>query len=632
MNYWDKVLHRRIARRRALLTTGSAGLGAAFLAACGDDDDDAAGSPTSSPATNTPASSSATGASTPSASPASSGSTGAATGAGGLRAGKPTDETAKAIPGGTFKWIALRDPNGNFEPHTSGGGSFSVVQYTYNTLFRVVPGLLDFPDGEVVGDLAESFEMSPDKLTLTLKVNHNAHFAPVDPVNGRALDAQDIMFSWNRFSELSPRRGLYLNDVAPTAPIASMEAPDDSTVVIHLAKPYAIIYSLLTGQFAGDLYIGPKEAADTDKLDLAHTALGTGAFYVSEHRPSIGFTYKKNPAFHGGDKTPFVDQIDMPVIQEYAAAMAQFRAGEVYQYGVNQEDIFQTLEDVPDLVLNEAKTTASSFRLIFGVAPTSVFHDERVRQAWMLTHDRDLWLDAFNNVDSFESKGLNVERAWECAVQYDTWKGWYLDPQSSEFGPSSKFFKQDVAEAKKLLDAAGFPEGVTTKVNEIKSGSDFGSPSYFRGLELSLAMVDDSGLFKYERVQHAYRNEFLPQFVLQTQGMWDDMAYMIAGFQGDPVTIAHTFYHPDGQFSEGTDDEIAGFIESAQSEFDGEKRKALMLDLQRHEGKTVFFPRMASSTGFELHWPILRNWGTFLNGDGRELTKLFLDPSQAPGA
>src|SRR5664279_4425549 len=36
--YWDRVTKSRIGRRRLLVTTGSAGLGAAFLAACGGSD------------------------------------------------------------------------------------------------------------------------------------------------------------------------------------------------------------------------------------------------------------------------------------------------------------------------------------------------------------------------------------------------------------------------------------------------------------------------------------------------------------------------------------------------------------------------------------------------------------------
>jgi hypothetical protein len=40
----------------------------------------------------------------------------------------------------------------------------------------------------------ESWEFTPDQLQLTLKM-HPGHFAPLPPVNGRAVDAQDVVFS-----------------------------------------------------------------------------------------------------------------------------------------------------------------------------------------------------------------------------------------------------------------------------------------------------------------------------------------------------------------------------------------------------------------------------------------------------
>ena len=43
-NYWNKVLDKRITRRRAIAATGVTAGAAAFLAACGGGDDDSGGS------------------------------------------------------------------------------------------------------------------------------------------------------------------------------------------------------------------------------------------------------------------------------------------------------------------------------------------------------------------------------------------------------------------------------------------------------------------------------------------------------------------------------------------------------------------------------------------------------------
>ena len=45
----------------------------------------------------------------------------------------------------------------------------------------------------------------------------------------------------------------------------------------------------------------------------------------------------------------------------------------------------------------------------------------------------------------------------------DIFKGWGLDPKGKDIGPNGQFFKHDIAEAKKLLAAAGFASGTSYK-------------------------------------------------------------------------------------------------------------------------------------------------------------------------
>ena len=46
------------------------------------------------------------------------------------------------------------------------------------------------------------------------------------PVNGRVLDAQDVIFSWDRFSKSGSDRASLANAVNPNAPILSVTSPD----------------------------------------------------------------------------------------------------------------------------------------------------------------------------------------------------------------------------------------------------------------------------------------------------------------------------------------------------------------------------------------------------------------------
>ena len=94
------------------------------------------------------------------------------------------------------------------------------------------------------------------------------------------------------------------------------------------------------------------------------------------------------------------------------------------------------------------------------MANDSPFRDERLRQAWVLTWDRELYLDTVFNADKFSAGGVPVDIVNESGLQANTYAGWLLDPQGKDFGPNAKYFKKDLAEAKKLVVAAGFASGV----------------------------------------------------------------------------------------------------------------------------------------------------------------------------
>ena len=60
----------------------------------------------------------------------------------------------------------------------AGGGHVGLLAMTYSNLFRVSDGHKERTKGEIVGDLAQSWEFSPDQLQLTVKLHPEAHFAP----------------------------------------------------------------------------------------------------------------------------------------------------------------------------------------------------------------------------------------------------------------------------------------------------------------------------------------------------------------------------------------------------------------------------------------------------------------------
>ncbi len=108
----------------------------------------------------------------------------------------------------------------------------------------------------------------------------------------------------------------------------------------------------------------------------------------------------------------------------------------------------------------------------FGMGAEGPWKDARMRQAVQYSWDRDLFIDVFFATDKLEAVGIPDNRRWNTAIpcggpgSYMFFPGMWLDPQSSDFGENAKYFtlgsreRQHLAEAKKLISAAGFPNGI----------------------------------------------------------------------------------------------------------------------------------------------------------------------------
>jgi ABC-type transport system substrate-binding protein len=297
-----------------------------------------------------------------------------------------------------------------------------------------------------------------------------------------------------------PEKGDFANSVNPAAPINSITAVDERTISIKLAAPNAVVLRRLARATPGSLYIVPKESLDQNVLNLAGTSIGSGPYYISDFQPSVAIKFKRNPGF-GQDQRgfPYMDELEFPTVQEYAQFLSQFRAGNIYEAtGIQAQDLVPTKQDIPEPELLESYYATMLARVGFGVAPGSPFVDERLRQAWVLTWDRGLLLDLVFNADRFRQDGLSIDIINESGLQANTYAGWLLDPASKEFGANSRFFKKDLVEAKKLLEAAGHPNGLEDFDLSYAAPQAAVPAAYNTYIEPIIGVTQESGLFRWK--------------------------------------------------------------------------------------------------------------------------------------
>jgi peptide/nickel transport system substrate-binding protein len=550
---------------------------------------------------------------------------------------QPTDTTRQAKRGGTSKWYYGAEPNG-FD--VSGGQAplNPLKNNVYGQFTNQVPGHLKPTEREVVGDMAESWEWSPDALQLTMKLRQGIKWHNKSPVNGRAMDMDDVMFSWNRYAARGTDRGSLVNAASPQAPVLSATAVDPQTLVFKLKEPLVYLLNAFAATGTGRPIIVPKETDSS--FDIRRDMIGTGPWVLTNYTPSVGFTWERNPDYYDME-FPLLSRLETPLVSEYANGLAQFRAGSLYHYLVRPEEILSVKRDLPALNMYSMvpNTVSGGDALRFGATPTPAnkpFHDERVRQAISMSYDRDLFIDTFYNVSQFEADGLPVSTYWYTSI--GNAPGWWLDPKGKDFGPNAKYFQYDPQEAKKLLAAAGYPNGfevISNSIGGLERGAD-----YLRWVEVREGFVREIGIRPSSNLVD-YQTVYIPK-LRDGLGEFDGWAYTSGAPSADEA-VAYLAWRwaPGSTFFLGFDANGAGDhsgdpyvntqVAKAKAELDTEKRKALVYDIQRHLAKTMYaISQPGIADEFQVAWPAIGNFAVY-EGDRRgQNFHWWIDDTKAP--
>ncbi len=188
----------------------------------------------------------------------------------GLCAASATAAEPEPRRGGTLVFAVDAEPS-NYDCHANISFAFlHPVAPHYSTLLKF--DTANYP--QVMGDLAQSWTVSPDKLTYTFKLRPGVMFH-----DGSKLTAEDVKASYERIAHPPP--GVVSARKVDYAAIGAIETPDPLTVVFRLQWPD----SGMLANFASPwncVYEAAKLAEDP-QFPKTHI-LGTGPFVFVEHQ------------------------------------------------------------------------------------------------------------------------------------------------------------------------------------------------------------------------------------------------------------------------------------------------------------------------------------------------------------
>jgi peptide/nickel transport system substrate-binding protein len=246
--------------------------------------------------------------------------------------------------------------------------------------------VINDPNGSYVPQLAEKWSFSADGKTATFSIRKGAQFHSGRPLTAGAI--KEVFDTIAQPNSGSPLQTLWVG------PVASTEAPDDNTLIIHLKHPYYDllnvvktgywrVVNILVRQKLGDQY--GKQVID-----------GSGPFTFVDWVPGDHVTVKRwdnypgsiVPFFQNKGK-PYLDSIKWIAILEASQRAIQIENGQIDTLrGPAFQDVSRLMGN-RNLNVIQLKSDWSGYVAGLNFTKTNLdFQDKRVRQAVSYAIDR----------------------------------------------------------------------------------------------------------------------------------------------------------------------------------------------------------------------------------------------------
>ncbi|HEM4424732.1 TPA: ABC transporter substrate-binding protein [Streptococcus suis] len=269
----------------------------------------------------------------------------------------------------TFTYAINGDPSSTNPINTSDRWGLTLTNFIYSPLIRVEA------DGTYVNELADSYEVAEDGLSITVKLRQDVKWS-----DGESFNADDVIFTYEQKikKENGGSDGLYIND----QPV-KLEKLDDYTVKFVLPAVSApALDNIVT-----ETYIIPqhvfKDEADFSASQLTATPVGTGPYKFVEYKHGEYIKLAANEYYYKGEAE--IDNLVLRIIESADTTKVALQTGEV-------DAAFVLPSDIQDLSTDTITTYAYSENRVgyLGLnTSTEELKNVKVRQALLYALNKE---------------------------------------------------------------------------------------------------------------------------------------------------------------------------------------------------------------------------------------------------
>jgi peptide/nickel transport system substrate-binding protein len=303
------------------------------------------------------------------------------------------DEDACPVTGGTVVVAWSAQPDGLFGDYVATATASYANSVIYSSL------VTKDKDGNSVGDLAESWDLSDDFLTWTFKLREGVKWH-----DGEEFTAEDVKFSYEfpadpeylggAFNTVAGLKGAMAKYEGEADEIEGIQVIDDYTISFTTEEPNALFLDTVANRAVVPAHV----LADVPVAELAESSqmrepIGTGPYKMMEWKADESLTFEAHDEYFGGRAC--IDTYIWKVMPEMPTQVTELLAGGVDAVMVISADDFPTIQDNPDFQTVQVPGVAMTLSHFNHRKP--IFQDVRTRQAMAYAVDKEAMLGALAN-------------------------------------------------------------------------------------------------------------------------------------------------------------------------------------------------------------------------------------------